>query len=68
MSLMSPGSTWLRPARRAMAGRNHVMPDDIKDMRYGILRHRIIRTFDALADNVSIEGLIDAVFNAVPVP
>ena len=51
-----------------MAGRNHVMPDDIKDMRYGILRHRIIRTFDALADNVSIEGLIDAVFNAVPVP
>lgn len=51
-----------------MAGRNHVMPDDIKEMRYGILRHRIICTFDALADNVSIEGLIDAVFNAVPVP
>ena len=51
-----------------MAGRNHVRPDDIKEMRYGILRHRIIRTFDALADNVSIEGLIDAVFNAVPVP
>ena len=51
-----------------MAGRNHVMPDDIKEMHYGILRHRIIRTFDALADNVSIEGLIDAVFNAVPVP
>lgn len=51
-----------------MSGRNHVMPYDIKAMRYGILRHRIIRTFDALADNVSIEGLIDAVFNAVPVP
>ena len=43
-------------------------PDDIKEMRYGILRHRIIRTFDAVADNVSIEGLIDAVFKAVPVP
>ena len=42
--------------------------DDIKKLRYGILRHRIIRTFDALADNVSVEGLIDAVFNAVPVP
>ena len=51
-----------------MGGRNHVMPDDIKEMRYGILRHRIIRTFDAMADNVSIEGLIDAVFKAVPVP
>jgi len=51
-----------------MDGRNYVVPDDIKKLRYGILRHRIIRTFDALADNVSIEGLIDAVFNAVPVP
>ena len=51
-----------------MEGRNHVMPDDIKEMRYGILRHRIIRTFDAVADNVSVEGLIDAVFKAVPVP
>ena len=51
-----------------MAGRNYVMPDDIKKLRHAILRHRIIRTFDALADNVSVEGLIDAVFNAVPVP
>ena len=51
-----------------MDGRNYVVPDDIKKLRYGILRHRIIRTFDALADNVSVEGLIDAVFNAGPVP
>ncbi|WP_022867360.1 AAA family ATPase [Schaalia vaccimaxillae] len=51
-----------------MNGRNYIVPDDIKTMRHSILRHRIIRTFDALADNVSIEGLIDAVFNAVPVP
>ncbi|MDU5761512.1 MAG: MoxR family ATPase [Schaalia odontolytica] len=51
-----------------MDGRNYVVPDDIKKLRYGILRHRIIRTFDALADNVSVEGLVDAVFNAVPVP
>ena len=51
-----------------MEARNYVVPDDIKRLRYAILRHRIIRTFDALADNVSVEGLIDAVFNAVPVP
>ena len=54
-----------------MAGRNHVMPDEyaLEDVyTVMILRHRIIRTFDALADNVSIEGLIDAVFKAVPVP
>lgn len=51
-----------------MAGRNYVMPDDIKKLRHPILRHRIIRTFDAMADEISVDGLIDAVFNAVAVP
>ena len=51
-----------------MAGRNYVMPDDIKKLRHEILRHRIIRTFDAMADEISVDGLIDAVFNAVAVP
>lgn len=55
-------------ARALMEKRNYVVPEDIKTIRHEVLRHRIIRTFDALADNVSIEGLIDAVFNAVPVP
>lgn len=51
-----------------MNGRIYVIPDDIKEMRHGVLRHRLIRTWDALADNVSVDGLIDAVFGAVPVP
>jgi len=51
-----------------MAGRNYVIPDDIKKLRHAILRHRIIRTFDAMADEISVDGLIDAVFNAVAVP
>ena len=51
-----------------MAGRNYVMPDDIKKLHHAILRHRIIRTFDAMADEISVDGLIDAVFNAVAVP
>ena len=51
-----------------MAGRNYVMPDDIKKLRHAILRHRIIRTFDAMADEISVDGLIDAVFNVVAVP
>ena len=51
-----------------MAGRNYVMPDDIKKLRHAIHRHRIIRTFDAMADEISVDGLIDAVFNAVAVP
>ena len=51
-----------------MQGRNYVMPEDIKKLRHPILRHRIIRTFDAMADDISVDGLIDAVFNAVAVP
>lgn len=51
-----------------LAGRSYVVPDDVKALRYSVLRHRLIRTYDALASNVSPESLIDAVFAAVPVP
>ena len=51
-----------------MQGRNYVMPEDIKKLRHPILRPRIIRTFDAMADDISVDGLIDAVFSAVAVP
>ena len=37
-----------------MQGRNYVMPEDIKKLRHPILRHRIIRTFDAMADDISV--------------
>ncbi|GAA3222801.1 AAA family ATPase [Oerskovia jenensis] len=50
------------------AGRAYVVPDDIKAVRYSVLRHRLVRTFDALATNVQPEQLIDAVFDAVPTP
>lgn len=50
------------------AGRAYVIPDDIKAVRYAVLRHRLVRTFDALATNVQPEQLIDAVFDAVPTP
>ena len=45
-----------------------LMHEDIKKLRHPILRHRIIRTFDAMADDISVDGLIDAVFSAVAVP
>ncbi|MFT0761662.1 MoxR family ATPase [Scrofimicrobium sp. R131] len=55
-------------AHALQLGRSYVVPDDVKALRYSVLRHRLIRTWDAVADDVSVEGLIDAVFNAVPVP
>lgn len=55
-------------AHALMEGRNFVVPDDVKAMRQPVLRHRLVRSWDAVADNVSVDGLIDAVFGAVPVP
>jgi MoxR-like ATPase len=49
-------------------GRSYVVPDDVKVLRHAVLRHRLVRTYDALAKNVAPEALIDAVFAAVPTP
>ena len=49
-------------------GRTYVTPDDIKFLRYGILRHRIALNFSAMADNVSVETIIDAIFGAIRTP
>ncbi|MCU1544428.1 MAG: MoxR family ATPase [Microbacteriaceae bacterium] len=51
-----------------LAGRDHVIPDDVKALRHVVLRHRIILNFEALADNVVPETIIDAVFDAVQAP
>ena len=56
---------------RALAildGRNHVLPEDVQALRHGVLRHRLHLTFEAVADRVQPEEIVDAVFAAVPVP
>jgi MoxR-like ATPase len=58
-------------AARALAllnGRDHVIPDDVKRLRHVVLRHRIILNFEAIADNIVPETIIDAVFDAVQAP
>ena len=58
-------------AARALAlleGRDHVIPEDVKELRHVVLRHRIILNFEAIADNVEPETIIDAIFAAVKVP
>lgn len=49
-------------------GRAYVTPDDVKAMRYPILRHRIMLNFSAIADGVKEETLIDAILGKVPTP
>ena len=49
-------------------GRDYVIPEDVKQLRYSILRHRIILNFEAIADQVHPEVIIDAIFNATTAP
>lgn len=49
-------------------GRTHVIPEDIKELRYLILRHRISLSFAAIADDITVEQIIDEIMKAVPTP
>ena len=49
-------------------GRAYVTPDDVKEMRNEVLRHRIMLNFAAIADGVKPETIIDAIFQAVETP
>ena len=49
-------------------GRTYVTPDDIKALSYSILRHRISLSFEAIADEVQVETIIDAIVNSIKAP
>ena len=51
-----------------MEGRAYVIPDDVKRLRYAALRHRIILNFEAAADEVHPEAIIDAIFSKIQTP
>ncbi|MDR1188145.1 MAG: MoxR family ATPase [Bifidobacteriaceae bacterium] len=51
-----------------LSGRDHVVPEDIKYLRYQVLRHRLILTYEAAADSVKPESVIDSIFASTPTP
>jgi MoxR-like ATPase len=61
----------LEKAARAQAileGRSYVTPQDVKDVGLDVLRHRIIRSYEAEADNVTADSIVQRVFAHVQVP
>ena len=65
------GAVGLVHAARAMAlirGRNYVIPQDLRAIAKDVLRHRLILTYEALAEEVSADEILDRVFGAVTVP
>ena len=51
-----------------MAGRNYVTPEDVKYIAHDILRHRIVPTYEAEAENITQDDLVDLVLGGVQVP
>ncbi len=48
--------------------RGYVIPEDVRAMCHDVLRHRIAVTYEAEAENVTSENLVDEILNAVEVP
>ncbi len=68
----SPRATiYLSLAAKAYAflqGRGYVTPQDIKSIGMDVLRHRVIITYEAEADDITPEDIINKVFDTVVVP
>ena len=55
-------------AHAFMRGRGYVLPEDVKAIGLDVLRHRIITSFEAEAEEVSSDDIVARVFEAVDVP
>jgi MoxR-like ATPase len=68
----SPRATlFIAQAARAHAfirGRGYVTPEDVKSIGMDVLRHRIILTYEAEAENISSEDIVQKIFDKVEVP
>jgi MoxR-like ATPase len=54
-------------ARAILAGSYHVTPEHIKAVARPVLRHRILTNFNAEADQVTTDSIIDGLLEEVPV-
>ena len=55
-------------AAALLQARDHVIPEDVRHLARRVLRHRVLLTYEATADDVRVETIIDAVFRAVRTP
>ncbi len=55
-------------ANAFLDGREHVAPKDIRAVSMPVLRHRVITTYEAEAEGVASESIVQQVLDAVPVP
>ena len=64
-------SIWLMRAAKANAlleARGYVIPEDVKAVVHEVLRHRIVMTFEAEANGICTDRIIDVVINGITSP
>ena len=64
-------SIWLTVAAKTNAllhGRAHVTPQDIQDIAYDVLRHRIILTYEAESEQVTADEVIQKILDKIQIP
>jgi len=51
-----------------MRGRGYVVPRDVYDVARDVLRHRVLLSFDAIADEVEVEAVVERIVGTVLAP
>jgi MoxR-like ATPase len=64
----SLGLTVAAKARAFLNGRGFATPEDVKALARDVMRHRLILTYEAEAQNITTDQVILQVLNKVPVP
>lgn len=62
------GLTLAARAHAFLQGRGYVTPQDVKDLAYDVLRHRIAVSYEAEAENIASENIVAAIMEGLPVP
>ena len=50
------------------AGRSFVLPEDVQKMAIPVLRHRLVLSYEAAADGIIADDLIEKILALMPVP
>ena len=56
---------------RALAfvrGRDYALPQDVLDMAFDVMRHRMVLSYEALSDNVTGDDLLKKILDRIPIP
>ena len=48
--------------------RGYVVPEDVREVAHDVLRHRIGLTYEAEAENITADNIIDEILNKIEVP